>query len=130
MGEKEPQEEKSFTEQVFDIVKRIPCGCVSTYGQVARLMGRPRSARYVGFALRRNPQPHVIPCHRVLFSDGSLCKGYEFGGPEVQRHLLEEEGIEFLDDTHVDLERFQWKPEFDVLGRPADIDWKAEMGED
>ena len=88
-----------FSDKAFDIVQRIPRGKVATYGLVATLMGRPHSARYVGFALRGNPSPAAdgsdIPCHRVIFKDGSLCEGFAFGGPGVQHKMLEAEGIAF-----------------------------------
>lgn len=100
--------EQSFSGRVYDVVRRIPRGCVSTYGQVAALMGAPRSARYVGYALHRNPEPGIIPCHRVVFKDGSLCEGFAFGGPEAQRALLEAEGVPFLADGRVDLARCLW----------------------
>ena len=101
-----------FSDGVFEQVRRIPSGKVATYGQIARLVGRPRSARYVGFALHANPAPGIapdsIPCHRVVFKDGSLCKGYAFGGPGVQRAMLEDEGVEFLADGRIDMEACQW----------------------
>ncbi len=94
-----------FTRRIYEVVKQIPKGCVASYGQVAQLAGNPRGARGVGFALHRNPEPGVIPCHRVVFQDGSTCTGYAFGGPEVQRRLLEEEGVTFLPDG-----RIAWPP--------------------
>lgn len=104
-----------FSDRVFAVVRQVPAGKVATYGLVARLMGRPQSARYVGFALRNNPSPTVeggeIPCHRVVFKDGSLCEGFAFGGPDVQRELLEAEGVTFADDTHVDLAACLWNGE-------------------
>ncbi|WP_190971914.1 MGMT family protein [Bifidobacterium vespertilionis] len=109
---------KSFSERVYDVVRRIPRGTVATYGQVAALAGAPRSARFVGFALHSNPEPGVIPCHRVVFRDGSLAPGFAFGGPERQRALLEEEGVVFRPGTgdpagaagwRVDLTRCQWR---------------------
>lgn len=92
-----------FFEQVYDVVKQIPMGHVASYGQIARLVGRPRSARYVGYALHSNPTPGVIPCHRVVFRDGSLAPGFAFGGPAEQRKLLEAEGVAFLPDGRVDM---------------------------
>jgi len=81
----------TFSESVFAQVATIPRGKVSTYGQIARLIGSPRSARYVGYALRNNPSPGAnagsIPCHRVVFKDGSLCSGFIFGGPDEQRRV-------------------------------------------
>lgn len=117
-----------FSDRVFEVVRIIPKGKVATYGQIARMIGAPRSARYVGFALRGNPDLEIYPCHRVLFKDGSICEGYAFGGPEVQRGLLAEEGVAFIDDTHVDMEAHAWRPEAEYPGRPDDIDWEREMG--
>lgn len=102
-----------FSQRVYEVVRQIPRGRVATYGQVARLMGSPRSARYVGFALHNNPEPYAdgggIPCHRVVFADGRLADAFAFGGPNVQRHLLEAEGITFLADGRVDLEACRWE---------------------
>lgn len=93
-----------FTRRIYEVVRTIPAGRVMSYGRVAALAGNPRGARGVGFALHRNPEPGVIPCHRVVFRDGSVCTGYAFGGPEVQRHLLSEEGVSFLPDGRVDMQ--------------------------
>lgn len=111
---------ESFNSRVYEVVRRIPEGAVATYGQVAALAGNPRNARLVGYALHRNPEPGVIPCHRVVFRDGSLAPGFAFGGPERQRALLEEEGVGFVPPatSHenagdkgwlVDLDQFQWQ---------------------
>ena len=94
-----------FTKRIYEVVREIPTGFVLTYGQVARLAGNPRGARGVGFALHRNPEPGVIPCHRVVFRDGSLTDGFAFGGPDVQRRLLEAEGVTFTEDGRVDMAR-------------------------
>ncbi|MCH9275066.1 MGMT family protein [Bifidobacterium amazonense] len=110
----------TFNERVYDVVRRIPRGMVATYGQVAALAGRPRSARFVGFALHANPEPGVIPCHRVVFRDGSLAPGFAFGGPDEQRRLLEGEDVAFVPPRDgsdnagaegwlVDLDRCQWR---------------------
>ncbi len=93
----------AFTRRVYEVVREIPRGRVMSYGQVARLAGNPRGARGVGFALHRNPEPGVIPCHRVVFRDGSLTDGFAFGGPDAQRRLLEAEGVGFLPDGRVDM---------------------------
>lgn len=119
-----------FSDKVFAVVKCIPQGKVTTYGQVARLIGSPRSARYVGYALRGNTMPVETPCHRVVFTNGSICEGYAFGGPEVQRKLLIDEGITFLDDIHVNMNLHEWNPGLDLQGRPSDINWEAELGEE
>ena len=95
-----------FTRRIYEAARLIPEGRVMSYGQVARLAGNHRGARAVGFALHRNPLPGEIPCHRVVFQDGSVCSGFAFGGPEVQRRLLEAEGVSFLPDGRVDMKKY------------------------
>lgn len=99
----------AFNDAVYETVRQIPPGRVASYGQVARIVGRPRNARFVGYALHVNPEPGVIPCHRVVFKDGSLSPAFAFGGENEQRRLLAEEGVEFLPDGRVDMERFCWE---------------------
>lgn len=67
-----------------------------------------RCARHVGYALHANPRPGEIPCHRIVFADGRLAKGFAFGGPEAQRALLENEGVTFLANGRVDLAACRW----------------------
>lgn len=132
----------AFSDKVFAVVRLVPRGKVATYGQVARMIGSPRSARYVGYALRANPdpgtEPSCTPCHRVVFKDGGLCKGFAFGGPDEQRAMLEEEGVTFADDDHVDLEACLWDGHVDAGGGadgdlpsapPPDFDWERELGD-
>ena len=76
--------------------------------QQAQAVGSPRAYRAVGMANHRNPLPVLIPCHRVVFQDGSTCTGYAFGGPEVQRRMLEDEGVRFLSDGRVDMAACRW----------------------
>ncbi|WP_277071280.1 MGMT family protein [Slackia exigua] len=119
----------AFSDKAFDIVRRIPRGRVMSYGAVARAIGEPRKSRFVGYAMRNNPDPDIFPCHRVVFKDGAICDSYVFGGPEVQKRLLEQEGVPFLDDTHVDMAKCAWTPGEDTFGRPTDIDWEREIGD-
>ena len=95
-------------ERIYDVVRQIPKGCVATYGQVARLAGNPRWARAVGYALHRNPEPGTTPCHRVVNREGRCAPAFAFGGEDVQRHLLEEEGVVFEADGTVDLNKYGW----------------------
>ncbi|MBR3750175.1 MAG: MGMT family protein [Clostridia bacterium] len=99
-------------DKIYDAVKLIPRGYVATYGQVARLAGNPRWARIVGYALHVNPDPENIKCHRVVFKDGSLTDAFAFGGQEEQRRLLLEEGVSFLEDRKVDMEKCQYIKSF------------------
>ncbi|MBQ8029572.1 MAG: MGMT family protein [Clostridia bacterium] len=96
-------------EKIYEVVKTIPKGKVMSYGQVALLAGNPRWSRVVGYALHVNPQPMVIPCHRVVMKDGSLSKGFAFGGENAQRALLESEGIKFCEDEKVEMKKFMVK---------------------
>lgn len=98
-------------EKIYKVVKSIPKGKVASYGQVALLAGNPRWSRVVGYALHVNPEPIKIPCHRVVTKDGSLSKAFAFGGENMQRTLLAEEGVEFLPDGRVDINRFLWNGE-------------------
>lgn len=95
--------------EVYEAVKKIPRGRVATYGQIAAMTGRPRAARIVGYALHVNPEPGVIPCHRVVNRFGELAPAFAFGGREVQRALLEAEGVEVSDGFTVDMDKYLWK---------------------
>lgn len=143
-----------YANRVFGVVKRIPRGKVTTYGQVARLIGAPRTARYVGYALHANPEPGTdpgcIPCHRVVFKDGRMATGFAFGGPDEQRKMLAAEGVAFDEEGRVLMNEFQWDGRpigADAgasaglgasaddgtgdapLGPPPDFDWEAELAE-
>ena len=80
----------SFQRKVLEVVKTIPYGETKSYKWVAERMGKPRAARAVGQALKRNPYPEVIPCHRVIRSDGKL--GSYSKGTQKKRKLLKKEG--------------------------------------
>lgn len=95
----------STFERIYEVVRSIPEGKVMTYGQVALLAGNPRWARVVGYALHVNPQPGVIPCHRVVNREGRVAPGFAFGGTDAQRKLLEGEGVSFLENGLVDMEK-------------------------
>lgn len=97
--------EKSVFERIYDVVREIPKGKVATYGQVAVYAGNPRWARVVGYALHNNPSPGIIPCHRVVNREGKVAEAFAFGGGETQRELLKKEGITFLPDGRVDMEK-------------------------
>lgn len=100
----------SFFERVYEVVRQIPAGRVASYGQVARLVGAPRKARFVGFALHASPgMEDGVPCHRVVFKDGSLAAGFAFGGPGIQKEMLLDEGVSFRDEAHVDMQDCSWK---------------------
>ena len=95
----------SFSEKVYQIVRRIPLGKVATYGWVAAKLGSPRAFRAVGNALHKNLSSDV-PCHRVVGKDGKLAVNYRFAGWKEQKKKLLKEGIKFKDKMHVDLKKF------------------------
>lgn len=102
--------DEGFFERAYDVVRQIPRGRVATYGQIAAMMGEPRKARYVGFAMHASPgMAKGVPCHRVVFADGSLAPGFAFGGPEAQRAMLEDEGVTFTPSGRVDMRRCRWE---------------------
>lgn len=91
---------------IYDLVKRIPVGKVSTYKQIADKLNI-KDVRIVGYALNKNSDPKTIPCHRVVLSSGTLSTGYAFGGPSKQKKLLLKEGVKF-NNGKVDLEKYLW----------------------
>ena len=103
--------DEPFTARVFAVVRRIPPGKVTTYGRIARVLGAPRSARMVGWALHHAPPDIADVAHRVVNRNGELTGGWAWGHPAVMRALLEEEGVTFVDEFQVDLERHLWEPE-------------------
>ena len=101
----------SVFKRIYDVVCQIPKGKVATYGTVALMAGNPRWARVVGYALHNNPAPGVIPCHRVVNREGKVADSFVFGGGDIQRQMLEAEGIVFESDGHIDLNKYGWKIE-------------------
>lgn len=100
--------QKTFNEMVYDVVARIPYGRVATFGQIAQMIGRPRCARFVGYASNNRAYWH-LPWHRVVFKNGILNPGM----PDVQYRALRAEGVKFTPDKTVIMEVFQWNPERD-----------------
>ena len=97
----------NFFEQVYEFVKTVPEGKVTTYGDVARAIGKPRASRQVGWALHCNPYQGIVPCHRVVFKDGSLAQNFAFGGSDIQKALLLSEGVGFIEDK-VDIKNYRY----------------------
>lgn len=91
---------------IYAAVRRIPRGRVSSYGRIGRLLGQPRWARLVGYAMAACQDPSV-PCHRVLRHDGQLAAGFGPLGPQLQQALLENEGVE-VREGRVDMDKYAW----------------------
>lgn len=101
-----PQKERLSDElayEILSVVSEIPEGCVASYGQIARLIGRERNSRLVGKVLSRAEFYGDFPCHRVVNHAGRTAPGWK-----EQRMLLEEEGITFRANGTVDMKKHQW----------------------
>lgn len=96
-------------ELIWSVVRKIPRGRVATYGQVADLAGLEGHARQVGYALHNLPARSDVPWHRVINSRGEVSPRTGGDSHELQRHLLEAEGVGFDARGRVDLARFRWK---------------------
>ena len=92
-----------FYQQVYDIVAQVPPGRVVSYGQIARMLGRPRAAREAGRAMRICPDS--LPWQRVVMQDGTIAGG---GFAQLRRAMLEAEGVGFLPDGRVDMDQCRW----------------------
>lgn len=90
--------------EILSVVGEIPEGCVATYGQIARLIGRERNARLVGKVLSMADMYGEYPCHRVVNHAGRLVPGWD-----DQRRLLLMEGVPMKDDDHVDIKKCRWE---------------------
>ncbi|MGC8865420.1 MAG: MGMT family protein [Bacteroidales bacterium] len=104
------ESDKTFFEKIYDIVRLIPYGRVTTYGAIARCLGTGSSARMVGWAMNHSHSLGDIPAHRVVNRKGRLTGKHHFGGPRVMQQLLENEGIRVIDDQVVDFEKLYWDP--------------------
>ena len=113
------EQARRFGEDVLDIVRQIPRGRVTTYGHIAALAGWPSHSRMVGRTLRYSFVPSIasdksssapgaeeLPCHRVVNKEGRTAPGWS-----RQRELLEEEGVRFKSNGHVDMRQYLWEPE-------------------
>ncbi len=100
---------------VYALAKKIPHGKVATYGQLAKLLGLPRHARHVGYALAAMPDNVKTPWHRVVNAQGRISlrrQNWQSGSDDLQRILLEAEDVVFDTNERIDLKRFGWTPQF------------------
>lgn len=100
-----------FFSQVYEVVKRIPPGRVTTYGAIARFLGTSGSARMVGWAMNAShTHPEFVPAHRVVNRTGLLTGKHHFDTPNAMKELLENEGIKFDGDQMTDFNKHFWDP--------------------
>ena len=99
-----------FFNQVYEIVKKIPQGRVTSYGAIARYLGHPKSSRMVGYAMNAAHNHHEVPAHRVVNRNGLLTGKHHFPGSRLMQQLLESEGLTIKNDQISHFEDFFWDP--------------------
>ena len=100
---------KPLYNKIYDTVRLIPCGKVATYGQVARWAGYPGYARQVGYALFRLEKDSDVPWQRVINAKGEISTSpMRYGNDDLQRQILQDEGIQFDDRNKINLTAFGW----------------------
>lgn len=112
-----------FFRQVYRVARLVPSGKVATYGQIAAILGHPRAARTVGWAMHALPQDSDIPWHRVINAQGRISTSCQEHDADLQRRRLEAEGVAFGPNDRVDLQVYRWEgltwPEMDELRHSA-----------
>jgi methylated-DNA-protein-cysteine methyltransferase-like protein len=111
----------TFFNQVYEVVAKIPAGRVVSYGQIARMLGNPRGARTVGWAMSACPEE--LPWQRVVKADGAVTGGIH---AVVRRARLSEEGVRFLPDGRVDMKACEWDGCLDTYACTPDGEGNAE----
>jgi len=110
-------EEPNFFERVYEVVKRIPLGRVTSYGAIARYLGAAKSARMVGWAMNKAHDLEEVPAQRVVNRLGLLTGKHHFGGSNAMQKLLEDEGVEIKANQIQNFEKVFWDPN-NELDRP------------
>lgn len=101
----------NFFEKVYQVARLIPCGRVTSYGEIAKYLGAARSARMVGWAMNNaHGQKEEVPAHRVVNRKGLLTGKHHFDGTNLMQQLLESEGIVVVDNQIQDFEKVLWIP--------------------
>lgn len=104
-----------FYQNVYEVVRLIPSGRVSSYGAIARYLGTGRSSRLVGWAMNASHSLAVpVPAHRVVNRNGMLTGKHFFGQPNRMQQLLEAEGLRIVDDQILDFEKHFWDPALEL----------------
>lgn len=111
----------STYEAIYAVVRQIPYGQVATYGQVAELAQLPGQARLVGYALYRVEPAAEIPWHRVINAKGEVSQSpFRYGSDDLQRSLLEQEGIQFDQRGRISLSQYRWHPDREAFNSALD----------
>lgn len=109
----ESQTELSFFERVYQVARQIPAGKVTSYGAIARAIGSAQSSRMVGYAMNASHNLPDIPAHRVVNRNGLLTGKHHFDGTNLMQQLLENEGIQVVNNQIQEFEKHFWTPEIE-----------------
>lgn len=104
------EKEDNFFEKVYDVVRQIPYGKVTSYGAIAKAIGSPQSSRMVGYAMNASHTMDDVPAHRVVNRNGMLTGKHHFEGSNLMQQLLESEGIKVVENKILDFEKHFWEP--------------------
>ncbi len=113
-------EQAALREKFYEIIRTVPVGRVASYGQIAKMAGRPKDARHVGSALSGLVKTD-IPWHRVVLASGKIAMPTRPDLQKRQRELLCEEGIEFIGDYQVNMQRYDWQLSERGAGEQTDL---------
>ena len=107
---------QSFFQRVYDVVRQIPEGRVTTYGAIAEYLGSKGSARMVGWAMNKaHSLEEPVPAHRVVNRNGLLTGKHHFGGPNLMQQLLEQEGVKVEEDQVQEFQKLLWNPLVEIV---------------
>ncbi|NND95526.1 MAG: MGMT family protein [Flavobacteriales bacterium] len=104
------EKHKDFFEQVYQVVKLIPSGRVTSYGAIAEYLGAKRGARMVGWAMNASHVQYDVPAHRVVNRNGLLTGKHHFSSPTTMQERLEAEGLTLENDKIIDFDKYFWHP--------------------
>ena len=107
-------DKSDFFENVYEVVKLIPSGRVTSYGAIASYLGSKQSSRMVGWAMNASHKLKEVPAHRVVNRNGILTGKHHFETPDRMQELLEEEGVKIINDEIVDFDKCFWSPTIEL----------------
>lgn len=102
----------NFFDKVYEVVRQIPFGKVTSYGAIAKAIGSPQSSRMVGYAMNASHNLEDVPAHRVVNRNGVLTGKHHFDGTNLMQQLLEAEGVVVMDNKILNFKEHFWEPEF------------------
>jgi len=107
---KQTGSDDNFFDRVYEVARLIPFGRITSYGAIAKYLGAARSARMVGWAMNASGKQEDVPAHRVVNRKGILTGKHHFDGTNLMQQLLENEGVEVIDNQIQDFEKLFWDP--------------------